>query len=83
MVDPDGRFYRTAPPPGQVTVTFTADINAVTDALLAIEAYDQRMYGENGYQLTRNVLGDLAAHNALGPIVLAMRAARDEAIADE
>lgn len=66
----------------QVTVTFTADVNAVTDALLAIEMWDQRMYGG-----PRSVgpfgRQQLAAHNALGPIVLAMRAARDEATVDE
>lgn len=57
----------------QVTVTFTADVSAVTDALLAIESWDERVYG--------GAPDRLPDHNALGPIVLAMRAARDEAIA--
>jgi len=67
----------------QVTVTFTADVNAVTDALLAMEAWAERMYSPGGSRVDPGWVETRRMYNALGPIVLAMRAARDEAIAGE
>jgi hypothetical protein len=55
----------------RITVTLTdVDIDAATDALLAIEAWDERF----------NALGS-AEHARLGAIVLPLREARDRAIA--
>ncbi len=56
-----------------ITVTLTdVDIDAATDALLAIEAWDQRFNAQ-----------DSVEHARLGAVVLPLREARDRALAEQ
>ena len=60
----------------RVVVTLDAEASAVTDVLLAIEGFAERVYPDR-----RTDAEQQAGYNALGDIVLPLRAARDEALA--